>query len=58
MTKHVGQKYFPDMTVFQSGSLNRLPLFLCAGHDLMLMGFKSPVGRDERNYKPRATGVH
>ena len=23
----------------------------------MLMGFKSPVGRDERNYKPKATAV-
>ena len=22
------------------------PAFLCAGHGLMLMGFKSPVGRD------------
>ncbi len=31
--------------------------FLCAGHEIMLMGLKSPAGRDERNREPKATAT-
>ena len=30
---------------------------MCAGHGLMLRGLKSPVGRDERDYKLKATAM-
>jgi hypothetical protein len=31
--------------------------FLCAGHGLMLVGLKSPAGRDGWNRKPMATAA-
>ena len=31
--------------------------FLCAGHGVILVGYKFPVGRDERNHKPKATAL-
>jgi len=40
------------MASFHDGAM-----FLCAGHGVWMMGWKSPVGCNVRNHEPKATAV-
>ena len=55
-TVKVEEVYLRDYQTVAEAILS-LGRYLCAGHGLMLMGLKSPVGRDERDYKLKATAM-